>query len=720
MRNSIFILNSIFFLFLALSSCKSDNQITNFKYPSEAPLFEPVFVDFDINNSSQNFADAKQIQVDLEITTPNADKLTLPCFYLQDKENPNKWQARFLPRQTGNYKFVAKVTSNQSIAYSNEYTFSSTKAIASSSSKGLLSLDKDDYFYMKYDNGDKFKGLGLNVGWVFEPKWNNPDIYSFEGFFKEMNTYGANYIRMWICPWNLPIEWTPVPEYNMVFEDFNDLSKAYAHSDGFEISSGTAKECQSDEGQLIKSSSTDEYIIYEVDAPKLFKLMIYNRGELSLSDFDLSVSEDSKTFTPVETNFSESWNSYNEWQRIFLYSYNLGDKNTKYVKLTLKNSLKNQDVKLAGIQLRHGEPNAVLDCNGLNNYSKNNSEALDDLLKLADEYGIKILLTLGYHGQFKPVMDSWGANDEWQRNPYNKENGGPCETPSDFFTNSEAKAAYTNYLRYFVARWGYSDVVAGWELWNEIDIIMRKENLPEDDLVAWHAEMSKFLKEVDPYNHPVTTSFSHGNSDALWNIETIDITHTHHYSPSLDFASYSKMMLEKYNKPHLIGEYAVDWKGPGFGYTDADYEEEFHDGMWRGLFTESPVLPLSWWWEYHLDNDQYKYFKPLRIAIDRLKDIEGKLSVLDIEQQSGYQILGVGSTDTKLVWIKDIDKTKPNNVINIKLNGNESFKVVHMNTYTGKITELKDAKLNSGTLSIDGKYLSPNGDALIILNPMEN
>lgn len=717
MKN-LFIL-TVSIIFIAFTSCKSDKLIDNFAYKSETQLYEPVFIDFDINIPHHDPRNAKQIQVDLRIITPNTDTLILPCFYMQENNAPNKWQARFTPRIVGNYSFNVVANTPQKTACSKIQKIICTELNQPESNKGLLTLDNTDYYYMKYDNGERFKGLGLNVGWVFEPKWNNPDKYSFEMFFKEMQKHGANYIRMWICPWNMPIEWTPVPEYKMVFEEFADLSKVFEHSEGLKISEGTTKECQSDEGQLIKISETDEYIIYKVGAPKLFKLMIYNKGQLSLNDFELSVSADNKTYNPVETTFSESWNSFEDWQRIFLYSYNLGDENIKYVKLILKNSLISKNIKLSGIQLRYGDPVSVLDCNGLNNYSKNNSEKLDSLIKLADEYGIKILVTLGYHGQFKPIMDSWGANDEWQRNPYNKKNGGPCETPGDFFINEEARIAYKNYLRYFVARWGYSSVVAGWELWNEIDIIQRSQNLPENDLVSWHAEMSGFLKQIDPYNHMVTTSFSHGKSDALWKIKDIDITHTHHYSPTIKFIELSKQMSNKFGKPHLIGEYAVDWKGPGFGYTDQDYEEEFHDGMWRGIFTKTPVLPLSWWWEYHLDNGHYKYFKPLRIAINKVIEAESTITLLEMKPQTGYEILGLQNKETKLVWIKDIDKAKKNTNIRVSIDLDAKSKISFMNTYTGVINNIENPEFKDGNLIINAKQLSLNGDILIIIEGID-
>jgi hypothetical protein len=704
-----------FCLGMIQSSCTKKKQLIEaITYSEVIETYEPLFISFDVMDPVQNPFDQKQIQVDLEITAPNAKSFILPCYYTQEESNPNQWQARFTPQQTGEYTFKIKIQKNNKTHYSERQNFTSGPPSGQSHRKGLLTYDKSNPLYLEYANGENFKGLGLNVGWVFEPKWNNPDKYTYEMFFSELHENDANFIRMWICPWNLPIEWTPVPTYEMLFDDFENWDQTLDNSAGLKLDEGHSKECQSDIGQLIKNSSTDEHLIYEVDDPKIFKLMLYHKGNLSTDDFELSYSTDNINYTSVDTKFSDSWNAYEDWKRVFLFSYELDGKNARYVKLKLKNSLVPENIKLAGIQIRHGDPVTVLDCNGLNHYSYKNSQKLDDLIKLSEKYGIKILITLGYHGVFNPIMDSWGANDEWQRNPYNQKNGGPCAQPADFFSNSDAKAAYKNYLRYFVARWGYSDVVAGWELWNEIDLAQKSQNIPVEDIILWHEEMSDYLKSIDPYNHLVTTSLSGNEFDKIWEAESIDITQIHQYRPTDDFVSFTNEMVEKFKKPHLIGEYAVDWKGPGFGYTEEEYEEAFRDGMWRGLFTESPILPLSWWWEFHLDNGHYRYFKPLGIVINEIKSLRNPISILKLPQPKGYQVLGLSSSKTILVWIK---KMEPNNLneIQINLDHEGPFKYSSFNTSTGISSEEKTTQLDDGIFRVNSQMLSHDEDVLMIL-----
>ncbi len=696
-----------------LAACSSGNVVQVQEFNSETKVFEPLFINFTVNVPVQNPFDQSEIRVDAQIITPAQDTLLLPCFYNQS-DSTSIWQARFTPREVGQYNFKIVVAQGETIQYSQAQTFQSV----ASDKKGLLSLDKNDPFFMRYDNGEKFRGLGLNVGWVFEPKWNNPDKYTYNMFFDAMHANKANFIRMWICPWNMPIEWTPVPKYELQVEEFADWTQMKAHSQGLVLSAGTAKECQSDEGQLLKTSTEEESLVYKLDSVKAVKIMIYYTGEISKEDMEILVSADSINFKPITTELSESWESAKDWRRIFLFSFDAIEQPANYVKVVLKNSIKPGKVKVAGIQFRHGKELSKLDCDGLSRFSPVNSKKMDNLIDLAQSQGIHFIVTLGYHGVFNPIMDSWGANDEWQRNPYYKKNGGPCDTPADFFSNAEAKAAYKNYLRYFVARWGYSEVVAVWEFWNEIDITQRSQKVPMETLVAWHGEMGDYLKAIDPYQHIVTTSLSHGDIPELWQQKSMDITQVHHYEPSLTFADQTIALVNKYQKPHVIGEYAVDWKGPGFGYTDQQYEEEFHDGMWRGMFSPTSMLPLSWWWEYHFDNGQYFHFKPLGMVIDEMKNQDAPFAVMTMDQPAGFQLLGLTSKQLSIAWMKKLGN-KSITSFSVKVPNDGNYMVRTLNTLTGELSESITMEAKGGSLQFNQYNMAAQKDVVLLMTPAQ-
>jgi hypothetical protein len=82
------------------------------------------------------------------------------------------------------------------------------------------------------------------------------------------------------------------------------------------------------------------------------------------------------------------------------------------------------------------------------------------------------------------------SDAEWKISPYNKANGGPAATPTEFFTSKKAQLRYKDKLRYIIARWGYSTHIAAWELFNEIDnaAFTPKDSviIPFSAIVQWH------------------------------------------------------------------------------------------------------------------------------------------------------------------------------------------------------------------------------------------
>ena len=138
---------------------------------------------------------------------------------------------------------------------------------------------------------------------------------------------------------------------------------------------------------------------------------------------------------------------------------------------------------------------------GLRRYKETNSFYQDWLYDFCAENGLYVMLCLQHHG---PV--STQVNPNWNDSPYNTVNGGPCENTWDFFTDALAKAHTKNRLRYIVARWGYSRNILCWELFNEVDWT-DDFTIYQSAVADWHAEMAQYLKEIDPYQHLVTTSF---------------------------------------------------------------------------------------------------------------------------------------------------------------------------------------------------------------------
>ena len=239
-------------------------------YSKEVELYKPQFIDFLVKEHFTNPFDQAEIKVDALIKSPEGDTLVLPCFYKNGKSGDSKWQARFTPRKEGNYTFTLKLTTKEGSSESSVAEFT----VKPSKDKGLLSADTKNPWRLKFDNGEAFRGVGMNIGWEFEPKWNTTQKYTFTGLLDEMQSNNANFYRMWICPWNMPIEWTAVSTYPTLTEEFMDYSNVAEHSEGFAISEGKTPVTQTDVNQLLKTSAEDQYLVYKFDSIRALKLML--------------------------------------------------------------------------------------------------------------------------------------------------------------------------------------------------------------------------------------------------------------------------------------------------------------------------------------------------------------------------------------------------------------------------------------------------------------
>jgi hypothetical protein len=230
---------------------------------------------------------------------------------------------------------------------------------------------------------------------------------------------------------------------------------------------------------------------------------------------------------------------------------------------------------------------------GLGRYSLDNAWRIDTLLNLAQQHGVYLMLCLGYHGELQEQHDFFGS-EAWVASPYNAAHGGPCAAPADFWTNEAARQLYRRKLRYFVARWGYSPQIAAWEFWNEV-------NAP----APWVQEMARALREMDANRHLITTTY--GN-DAVWQLPEIDFTQTHHYGDSGSIPDSAEPLsalcrdhTARFGKPHLIGEFGIDWRTYDGKYDPDGLGVNFHHGLWASALSGGMGGAMIWYWDGYVE-----------------------------------------------------------------------------------------------------------------------
>ena len=139
--------------------------------------------------------------------------------------------------------------------------------------------------------------------------------------------------------------------------------------------------------------------------------------------------------------------------------------------------------------------------NFLGNYSQVNAHKLDELLQMAEASGIRVLMCTESFNLFcskpKPTPCTWDLC------VYNKKNGGMLASAGEFFTDSRAIALYKQRLQYLVARFSHSTAIFAWEFFNEVDIT---DGFTPDGMAVWTKDMATYLRSIDPYRHPISTS----------------------------------------------------------------------------------------------------------------------------------------------------------------------------------------------------------------------
>lgn len=230
---------------------------------------------------------------------------------------------------------------------------------------------------------------------------------------------------------------------------------------------------------------------------------------------------------------------------------------------------------------------------GLGRYSLDNAWRIDALLDLAERNGIFLMLCLGYHGELQDQHDFFGS-EAWIASPYNAANGGPCATPANFWIDETARQLYRRKLRYLVARWGYSPQIVAWEFWNEV-------NAP----APWVQEMAQALRDTDVNRHLITTTY--GN-ESIWELPEIDFTQSHHYGDSGNIPDSAEPLsalcqdhTARFGKPHLIGEFGIDWRTHDGKYDPDGQGVNLHHGLWAAALSRGMGGAMIWYWDGYVE-----------------------------------------------------------------------------------------------------------------------
>ena len=250
-------------------------------------------------------------------------------------------------------------------------------------------------------------------------------------------------------------------------------------------------------------------------------------------------------------------------------------------------------------------------------YNQRVCDEVDRIYQLAEDRGIQIMHCLYNANGMVNRSAAKGSATPWRR-PYAfflEENGGSCDEITDFWTDEEAIKRTRMRLRYCVARWGYSPSCMAWEFWNEL--VLRQDLMNEQ--VGWHRDMARFLRALDPWEHPITNSLmpkDFDRHDPLWRLPEMDIVQYHSYRgrelPGY-MAEVAAEAVRRWRKPFFFGECGIIHEDRSQGAYAYDPDGlHLHNGLWAPLFAQAAGAGAFWFIESFVDkNDLYHHYGAL-------------------------------------------------------------------------------------------------------------
>lgn len=346
-------------------------------------------------------------------------------------------------------------------------------------------------------------------------------------------------------------------------------------------------------------------------------------------------------------------------------------------------------------------------------FNPSSFEVMDRVVNILEDTDVYLMLAIGAHVDLR---------DNWADSNYNAANGGPCEKPADFFTNPTAREMYKDRLRYIVARWGYSTNIAAWEFWNEIDLIVEADSLNPylpKNITAWHGEMSDYLAQIDPYDHIVTTSVAYFDVEGMNDLPNIDLNQRHIYRNTRYIPQCIREHVTAHGKPYVIGEYGYDWDWKNDFNKFADkMDYDFKQGQWTGMFSPTPILPLSWWWEFFDERGVVKYLSRVRAMNELMMErAQGQFAESPVKWTGSEVIpLGVQAGESLFVLIVNADKNAAaNGSVELKTDASKSYTVRAYSTERDLWADMPPLK--AGETRIAGLSVPAWDNLILLLTP---
>ena len=299
---------------------------------------------------------------------------------------------------------------------------------------------------------------------------------------------------------------------------------------------------------------------------------------------------------------------------------------------------------------------------------------LDQLLEIADKYGIKVKLCID---NFRKIEPENPTGDFTIKSVYHIDNGGSFTSMDDYMSDERGKNVFLKKVRLYKERYGDNPHVFAWEIWNEMNAIFI-EDLTEK-LIPWNRSVLKEMQNIFPKNL-VTQSlgsmdgewcFSH--YDGVMKIADNDFLQVHRYldegahleicrAPVDILAADAIAVLQSYgqNKPVLLAESGgvkPNHTGPHTAYTNDKFGMIFHDVLFAPFFAGAAGPGHIWHWDAYINqNDVWFQIQRFVNAINGVDPVVEGFEPVRTDQ-NGLKVYVLKGKKTSMLWIRDSENT---------------------------------------------------------------
>jgi len=679
-----------FVTLVCLAPCVAGRQVDITSSTGTVGRYEGLELSLTVHRRYEDPFDPCQVDLSVHIEGPEGKTTVVPAFWAQDYERrktgrrreranwyypvgSGAWRARLAPMAVGEYSAVAVLKDSEGLTQSSAVRFTCIE----SDRHGFLGVSEKDPRFMAFSDGTPFFAIGQNLSFIGGGQYVN--LTKAEEIFGKLSDNGANFLRIWTCcdDWAIGIE---------------SMKSAWGRS--------------WDRGSVIMpmpGSRTRKCVVIDEDKASVNVSPSHPVALRPGSRYVLSgrfMTETAEALA-VEMSSEDRWRfetgppgTWKEFQREFV----AGDERYWLGRLSLRRIGTGQ-VWLDGLSLKEVGGGAELlweaDVNRPKRgyYNQLDCLILDKIVESAHENGIYLMLCLITRDLYMSQLSNVDS-DDYRR----------------------AVADAKKFMRYAVARWGYSTSVAAWEYFNEMD--------PGKPTDGFYDEVGAYLEAIDPYHHLRTTSTWHPSARDC-RLEQLDIAQLHHYmrpETKEEYKDEVAVLVDKTrflrehapNKPALIGEFGL--ATPKWGLSDNMKRDtngtHFQTSLWASAFAGSSGTAMFWWWEQLDAQNAYRHYRPLSTYLAEVS-FAGLEPTRAAVSNGSIRVLGYQGGDCAYLWFFSpqaiwwnivMEETEPQAVQGEMLDvpglAPGRYTVQWWDTDTGEVTARSEVSIPQGRLSV--------------------